>query len=89
MSDYWIWIRCWDGVNLDSVDHQQHVAYSQNQGGFGGANGGGACPSSHPVKLPQLMYEIMWNITEFTDPSLWPTDGSDALVYSMGLGYVL
>lgn len=74
-------------MNLDSVDHQQHVAYSQ--GGFGGgANGGGACPSSHPVKLPQLMFEIMWDVSEFTDQSMWPTDGSDAFIYSMGLGYV-
>lgn len=78
---------CWDGTNLDSVDHQSHVAYST--GGFGGANGGGACPQSHPVKLPQVMFELMWNVTDFAnDQSLWPNDGGDALVYSMDLGYV-
>lgn len=34
------------------------------------------------------MFELMWNVTEFAnDQSLWPSDGSDALVYSMDLGY--
>jgi len=77
-----IFPACWDGVNLDSVDHKSHVAYGQGSG----ANGGGACPASHPVKLPQVMFELMWNVTEFADRSLWPTDGSDAFVYSMDLG---
>jgi hypothetical protein len=80
---------CWDGVNLDSPNHKSHVAYSINNGGAGGtANGGGECPSSHPVKLPQIMYEIMWHIAEFSDRNMWPTDGSKPFVYAMGLGYV-
>ena len=74
--------RCWDGKNLDSPDHQAHVAY----GNQGGASGGGACPSTHPVKLPQIMYELMWNVTTFADKSLWPADGSNPFVYSMNLG---
>ncbi|TAQ85762.1 hypothetical protein B7494_g5909 [Chlorociboria aeruginascens] len=45
---------------------------------------GGPCPSTHPVKLPQLMYEVMWDTTSFNDASLWPTDGSQPFVYSMG-----
>ena len=57
-----IFPSCWDGKNLDSPDHQSHVAYSE--GGWGGATGGGSCPSTHPVKLPQVMYELMWNVTE-------------------------
>lgn len=75
---------CWDGKNLDSPDHQSHVAYSSGSG----ATGGGACPSTHPVKLPQIMYELMWNVTNFADRNMWPTDGSDPFVYSMNLGYV-
>ncbi|KAI9151364.1 hypothetical protein HJFPF1_08566 [Paramyrothecium foliicola] len=78
-----IFPTCWDGVNLDSPNHKTHVAYSQ---GGGGANGGGNCPSSHPVKLPQIMFEIMWNVTEFADRNMWPTDGSRPFVYAMGLG---
>ena len=44
----------------------------------------GVCPPSHPVRLPQLMYEIMWDTTSFNDPALWPEDGSQPFVYSMG-----
>jgi uncharacterized protein DUF1996 len=43
-------------------------------GGSRGATGGGNCPASHPVRMPQVMYEIMWNITEFADRSIWPAD---------------
>ncbi|KAF2196779.1 hypothetical protein GQ43DRAFT_240083 [Delitschia confertaspora ATCC 74209] len=77
-----IFPTCWDGKNLDSPDHQSHVAY----GSGSGANGGGSCPSTHPVKLPQIMYELMWNVTEFSDKNLWPTDGSKPFIYSMNLG---
>lgn len=37
--------NCWNGRNLDSVDHKSHMAY---------AAATAACPSSHPVRLPQL-----------------------------------
>ncbi|CAJ2508535.1 Uu.00g135610.m01.CDS01 [Anthostomella pinea] len=77
-----IFPTCWDGTNLDSPDHQSHVAYSAGSG----ANGGGACPSTHPVKLPQIMYELMWNVTEFTNDATFPTDGSNPYVYSMNMG---
>ena len=74
--------RCWDGKNLDSPDHRSHVAYSGN-----GASGGGSCPSAFPVKLPQIMYEVMWNVSTFTDDaSAFPTDGSNPFVYSMDIG---
>ncbi|KAH7119958.1 hypothetical protein B0J11DRAFT_492071 [Dendryphion nanum] len=77
-----IFPTCWDGVNLDSPDHVSHVSYGQGQG----TNGGGACPSTHPVKLPQVMYELMWNITNFSNRNDWPADGSKPFVYSMNLG---
>jgi len=77
-----IFPACWDGKNLDSPDHQSHVAYSGS-----GATGGGSCPTAFPVKLPQIMYEIMWNVTDFVnDKNAWPTDGSNPYVYSMNIG---
>ncbi|KAI3319799.1 hypothetical protein HD806DRAFT_508020 [Xylariaceae sp. AK1471] len=77
-----IFPTCWDGKNLDSPDHQSHVAYSSGSG----ATGGGACPSTHPVKLPQIMYELMWDVRQFTESADFPTDGSNPFVYSMNLG---
>ncbi|MAD83961.1 MAG: hypothetical protein CL912_13445 [Deltaproteobacteria bacterium] len=50
---------CWDGVNLDSPDHKSHVAYPKNgPQQFTGTSTGGACPSTHPVKIPQIMLEV-------------------------------
>jgi len=36
--------NCWDGANLDSPNHQDHMAYSVR----------GACPSTHPVSVPAI-----------------------------------
>jgi hypothetical protein len=67
---------CWDGKNLDSPDHQSHM-FSTTKGGFREA---GPCPESHPVKMPQLAYETMWDTAAFAD--MWPTDGSQPFVWS-------
>ncbi|KAI1280279.1 hypothetical protein F5Y07DRAFT_396433 [Xylaria sp. FL0933] len=76
---------CWDGVNVDSPDHKSHVSYPQT----GTFESVGQCPSTHPVRLPQLMYEVMWDTTPFNDPDLWPEDGSQPFVWSTGDGYVV
>ncbi|KAI0000588.1 hypothetical protein F4779DRAFT_147410 [Xylariaceae sp. FL0662B] len=74
---------CWDGVNTDSVDHKSHVAYpSGSPATYVGASG--TCPESHPVKIPQVMYEVMWDTRPFNDPDLWPEDGSQPFVWSTG-----
>jgi hypothetical protein len=70
--------RCWDGKNLDSPDHQSHMYDTQPTGFAAGA----ACPSSHPVRMPQLAYETLWDTTQFN--SLWPKDGSNPFVFSYG-----
>ncbi|KAL1844942.1 hypothetical protein VTK73DRAFT_1455 [Phialemonium thermophilum] len=67
---------CWDGVHLDSPDHQSHM-YSTTRGAFLEA---GPCPASHPVRVPQLAYETMWQTQVFED--LWPADGSQPFVWS-------
>ena len=36
--------ECWDGVSLDSADHQSHMAYAL----------GGRCPRTHPVAVPAI-----------------------------------
>ncbi|KAI0863363.1 hypothetical protein F4860DRAFT_501805 [Xylaria cubensis] len=71
---------CWDGVNLDSPDHQSHM-FSTVRGAFQEA---GPCPASHPVRVPQLAYETMWDTTVFKD--MWPKDGSQPFVWSFGDG---
>lgn len=49
---------CWDGVNIDSPDHQTHVAYPSHYNG-------GDCPATHPVRLPGLFYEAFYAVDKF------------------------
>ncbi|KAF1843518.1 uncharacterized protein K460DRAFT_287646 [Cucurbitaria berberidis CBS 394.84] len=74
---------CWDGKNLDSPDHMSHVAYATGAGA-NDAGPTGKCPASHPVIIPQVMYEVMWDTRPFNDKELWPKDGSQPFVYSTG-----
>ncbi|KAH7392525.1 hypothetical protein BKA66DRAFT_439251 [Pyrenochaeta sp. MPI-SDFR-AT-0127] len=71
---------CWDGKNLDSPDHMSHMAYTAT----GTFESQGPCPSSHPVRMAQLMYEVIYETAPFNDPSIWPADGSQPFVYSFG-----
>lgn len=51
---------CWDGVNVDSIDHKSHVAYPSG-------SDSGTCPSTHPYRLISLFYEIIWDTNAFKD----------------------
>ena len=43
---------CWDGKQLDSPNHQSHMAYSSR----------GVCPESHPVEVPSLSLLITYPV---------------------------
>jgi len=63
---------CWDGKNLDSPDHKSHVAYAVSR----------RCPSTHPVRVPQVLYETIWDTREFN--SLWTSGMKNPFVWSQG-----
>jgi hypothetical protein len=44
--------QCWDGKNLDSADHKSHMAYPS----------GGRCPTTHPVAIPEITYNIRYKM---------------------------
>ena len=46
--------QCWDGKNLDSPDHKSHMHEATGSG----------CPSSHPVALPAIAYEIYYDLAK-------------------------
>jgi len=71
---------CWDGKNTDSPDHKSHISYPAS----GTFESGGACPASHPVKIPQVMYEVMMDTRQFNNKADWPADGSQPFVWSHG-----
>ncbi|KAE8450582.1 hypothetical protein EG329_005926 [Mollisiaceae sp. DMI_Dod_QoI] len=65
---------CWNGKDLDSPDHQSHTAYPS----------GSKCPSTHPIAIPQVFYEAIWDTSPFNDKSQWPENGDQPFVWSMG-----
>jgi Domain of unknown function (DUF1996) len=52
--------NCWNGRTTDSADHKRHMAYS----------GKGACPESHPVRLPTITVLFLYAPTsKFARPA--------------------
>ncbi|KAK4048779.1 hypothetical protein OIV83_004545 [Microbotryomycetes sp. JL201] len=49
---------CWDGKNVDSTNHFDHMAYS-SRGEFG------TCPSTHPIRVVTLFYEVLWSVHDW------------------------
>ena len=41
---------CWDGKNLDSPNHKDHMAYEE----------GNSCPASHPVMIPRISFNVYY-----------------------------
>ena len=81
------WIcRCWDGKNVDSPNHRDHVSYAINAS-FG--NFGTGCPSTHPVTIPLLFLETYWDTTPFNNEPGAFANGKQPFVWSMGDPYVL
>ena len=56
--------QCWDGKNLDSPDHQSHMAYTcgdgclREDGKIGQTFNG--CPASHPVLIPDIVLNVTY-----------------------------
>lgn len=67
--------QCWDGINLDSENHQSHVAYPIQAPDLGD------CPASHPVRLPTLFFEILYSVNQDQFPH---GDGIQPFVLSCG-----
>jgi hypothetical protein len=51
--------RCWDGRNLDSPDHQSHMAYAGN------------CPASHPVAIPEITFNFNFKVNTPGGTAQW------------------
>ncbi len=49
---------CWNGTDLDSDDHQSHMAYPVNDGGPQGTH----CPSTHPVAIVRPSYHYAFGV---------------------------
>ena len=74
--------QCWDGVNLDSPDHKSHMANPVNVK----ANNTGNCPSTHPVAIPAISFQILYQVTEAGSTKRWRL-ASDNYDTSQPAGY--
>jgi hypothetical protein len=54
--------QCWNGRDLDAPDHKSHMAYTIGETG---------CPSTHPVAIPVITFNIIWLIGPGDDTSQW------------------
>lgn len=52
--------QCWDGKNLDSPNHQSHMAYAE-----------GGCPASHPVALPEIAFNVHYQVEDPNGTGKW------------------
>ncbi|KAH7097284.1 WSC-domain-containing protein [Auriculariales sp. MPI-PUGE-AT-0066] len=68
---------CWNGNDLDSADHQTHVVYPDGVDN-------GVCPSTHPVRLVSLFYEIVWSTPAWADSWWVPANAQQPFVLSNG-----
>jgi hypothetical protein len=50
---------CWDGINLYKSD-QSHMSYPVSSGALWGA-----CPWTHPIRLPSIMVEYLFKTYEW------------------------
>lgn len=51
---------CWNGTDLDSADHQSHMAYRVR----------GSCPSGYPVRVPRLSLNVHYQLPDVTGLTL-------------------
>ncbi|KAK6088048.1 hypothetical protein SCUP234_01114 [Seiridium cupressi] len=69
--------ECWDAKDLDSREDQSHMYSIITQYDF---NNAPPCPAFHPVRMPQVTYETVWDTTKFD--SIWPSGGPNPFAWS-------
>lgn len=72
--------QCWDGRNLDSPDHQSHMAYFDIFAV--------SCPATHPVILPEVTITVFYPVPKTGDPLRWRL-ASDMYDVRIPAGYSL
>jgi len=68
--------QCWNGKDLDSADHKSHMSYPVN----------GACPSTHPVAIPEISFNIYYAVPAGSVSTKWRLS-SDMYDKSLPGGY--
>lgn len=72
--------QCWDGKNLDSPNHKDHMAYTVN------TNGNFSCPTSHPVLIPLISLNLNYKVAFNGQLAKWRL-ASDNYKFEANAGY--
>jgi hypothetical protein len=75
---------CWDGKNLDTPNHHDHVAYPAK-----GSYNGGVCPASHPVALFSIFFEFFFETATYTDFNRFAWSCGDATGYGFHGDFIM
>lgn len=54
--------QCWDGKNLDSPNHQDHMKYENYYTG---------CPTTHPIAIPQITLNVFYTVKKASRTTKW------------------
>ncbi len=58
--------QCWDGVNLDSPNHKDHMAAANRA-----LTTPNKCPATHPVAIPSIAVSFDFNVTTANQTKNW------------------
>jgi len=75
---------CWDGKNVDTPNHKDHVAYPAK-----GAYNGGVCPPTHPVALFSIFFEFFFETNTYTDFNRFAWSCGDATGYGFHGDFIM
>jgi hypothetical protein len=73
--------ECWNGVDLDSADHRSHMSYPTTRWDLDPTGKIKSCPATHPVALPKISYEVIYDIP-VGDPELATNMGLSSDMYA-------
>jgi len=69
--------QCWDGKNLDSPNHQDHMAYASNN----------ACPVTHPIAIPSISINVHFTVKATDNLTKWRLSSDNYLFNGKNAGY--
>ena len=78
MQQVVVFPQCWDGKNLDSPDHQDHMAYPSRSG---------ICPSTHPVIFPEISLNLNYKVHADSPMNKWRLASDNYTFNGRNAGY--
>ncbi len=70
--------QCWDGKNLDSPNHQDHMAYPSRSG---------ICPATHPVVFPEISLNLNYKVHADSPMNKWRLASDNYTFNGRNAGY--